>query len=70
MKKTNMKKTNMKKNIITTTLLIALAIITTLTTPPLIAQVYHEECKEDLRIFLRQGTNFEKLRLSEEDTLS
>jgi hypothetical protein len=34
------------------------------------AQNYHEECKEDLRAFLRQGTNYEKLGLAVEDTLS
>ena len=34
------------------------------------AQIYHEDCKEDLRIFMRQGTNFEKLGLTVNDTLS
>ncbi|MCL2038794.1 MAG: T9SS type A sorting domain-containing protein [Bacteroidetes bacterium] len=34
------------------------------------AQIYHEECKEDLREFMRQGTNYEKLGLSEADTNS
>ena len=36
----------------------------------LTAQTYHEECKEDLRAFLRQGTNYEKLGLTTSDTLN
>jgi len=35
----------------------------------LFAQTYHEDCKEDLRSFFRQGSNFENLWLSESDTL-
>jgi len=34
------------------------------------AQIYHEVDKEDLRAFMRQGTNWQKLGLTVEDTLS
>ena len=34
------------------------------------AQIYHEDCKEDLRVFMRQGTNHDKLGLTVNDTLS
>ena len=34
------------------------------------SQTYHEECKEDLRAFMRQGTNWEKLGLEVSDTLA
>lgn len=32
------------------------------------AQIYHEECKEDLRAFMRQGNNYEILSLTKQDT--
>jgi len=47
--------------------LIAVFILTAIT---LSAQTYHDECKEDLRAFLRQGTNYEKLGLTTSDTLN
>jgi len=45
-------------------------IATVLTVATVNAQIYHEECKEDLREFMRQETNFEKLGLTVADTLS
>jgi len=50
--------------------LIAFFALTTFSASVLQAQIYHEECKEDLRAFMRQGTNFEKLGLTVADTLS
>ena len=34
------------------------------------AQIYHDECKEDLRAFARQEINYESLGLTVDDTLS
>ena len=50
--------------------LIAFFALTTFSAGALQAQIYHEECKEDLREFMRQETNFEKLGLTVTDTLS
>jgi len=45
-------------------------IATVLTVATVKAEIYHEECKEDLREIMRQGTNYEKLGLTFADTLS
>ena len=58
----------MQKTKILTKLIIAVFFLTAGNV--LNAQIYHEECKEDLREFMRQGTNYEKLGLSETDTNS
>ena len=49
-------------------ILTALAVILAINN--LVAQIYHEEDKEDLRIFMRQGANYEKLGLVVSDTTS
>ncbi len=52
----------------------AIAVFFILTATTLTAQIYHEECKEDLRAFMRQGNdwfkNFQALGLTENDTLA
>jgi len=56
------------KNLITTLIFLFTAL--NLNSAKANAQIYHEECKEDLRAFMRQGTNYVKLGLAESDTLS
>ena len=62
----------MKNNKRKTTKLMKWIIATGLTLSANVAQsqVYHEECKEDLRTFMRQETNYHKLGLKVSDTLT
>ena len=50
--------------------LFIIVFVLTATTVTTQAQIYHEECKEDLRALMRQRTNYEKLGLEISDTLS
>jgi len=50
--------------------ILTIIIATFLTVATVNAQIYHEECKEDLRAIARQGTNYQKLGLTVADTLT
>jgi len=50
--------------------ILTIIIATVLTVATVKAEIYHPECKEDLREFMRQGTNYEKLGLTVADTLT